>query len=456
MNRKTLTALGVLGVVAIVAAIVLKQPEKGQRVGERQRPVPRLKAGDFDTLAVTKGGATTTVKKAGDKYTIVAPMQYSADENVGKQAFEAIEKLEFGDLVTDQTAKHAEFEVDDKGLKVVVRKGDKELAQLLVGKSMGGHTLTRVPGKNEVWQGLGSFKYNFDRDATNWRDKTIVKFTQADAEKIEIKNKGGTHIALKKEGDDKWTITESTTPTDKPDTTIPSGIVSTLANWVTNEFADGAKPADTGLDDPATTVTLSLKGGKTVSVLIGNKKGDDERYVKSADNPQVFVVKRYNVDRVDKRPIDFGDKTICDIAEGDLGEVAVAHEKDSYTLTRGDKDKDWKAAKPAGLALDTSKVSTITSAFKDWKASGFAEDQSPKTGGLAKPKATIVARSKDRKKSCSVKVGDETKDKSNYIAQASSGTGVYLVAKWSADRLLTKVEDLKKKDATPPMKASPH
>lgn len=162
MNRKTLIAVGVLAVLAIVAVVVLRQPEKGETVGEKPRPVPKLAAGLFDTLTVTKGTSTTTIKREGDKYKMTAPGAFAADDNAAKSAFEVLEKLEFGNVVSDQKAKHAEFEVDDKGLKVVVKKGEQVLAELLVGKSVGGNTLVRVPGKDDVWQALGSIKYNFD------------------------------------------------------------------------------------------------------------------------------------------------------------------------------------------------------------------------------------------------------------------------------------------------------
>lgn len=446
MNRKNLTALIVLGVLTVIAVVVLRQPEKGQRVGDRPRPLPKIAAGTFDGLAVTKGGATTTLKKEGEKFKVVAPVQYPADENVAKQAFEAVEKLEFGDIVSDQKAKHGEFEIDDaKALKVAVKKGDQTLSEFLIGKSVGGNTLVRLPGKDEVWTGLGSFRYNFDRDTSNWRDKTITKFTQGDAEKIEVKGKAGGRAVVKSEGSDKWSVVESSLPIPKLDQSIPTGIASALASLVTNEFADGAKPEETGLDTPSTTVTVSLKGGKAITVLIGNKKGEDDYYLKTAETPQVFLVKRYNIDRVDKRPIDFRDKSLCDIAEGDLGELSVIRDQDSYALIRDGKSNEWKATKPPALTLDTTKVTPIAGAFKDWKAGGYAEDQNPKGNGLAKPRAVIVARSKDKKASCTLRIGDETKDKVNYVALAGTSSDVYLIPKWSADRLLVKVEDLKKK-----------
>lgn len=447
MNRKTLIAVGVLAVLAIVAAMVLRQPEKGQTVGEKPRPVPKLAAGSFDTLTVTKGTSTTTIKREGDKYKITAPGAFVADENVAKGAFEVLEKLEFGNIVTDQKAKHAEFEVDDKGLKVVAKKGDQKgeqvLAELLVGKSVGGNTLVRVPGKDDVWQALGSFKYNFDRDTAGWRDKTITKFNQADAEKIELTTRDAGHAVLKKGAGDQWSVAESTVKIDKLDGSVPTGIVSLLTSWITNEFVEDPKPEVTGLAKPRNTITVTLKGGKTVTALVGNKKGADDYYVKTADSPQVYLVKRYNVDRLDKHPIDLRDKTICDLAEVDLAEVAVTHDKDSYTLVRDGKKNDWKAKKPSGITLDPSKVTPLASGFKDWKGTGFADDQSQKANGLAKPRAVITAEGKGKKKTCSLKIGDETADKVSTFAAV--GSDVLLVPKWTVDRILVKVDDLKKK-----------
>ncbi len=43
-----------------------------------------------------------------------------------------------------------------------------------------------------------------------------------------------------------------------------------------------------------------------------------------------------------------------------------------------------------------------------------------------------------------IKVGDETKDKLNYYVMSGKGTDVYLAPKWNMDRVLVKVDDLKK------------
>src|SRR5688500_7041836 len=101
MNRKTLTALAVFSALTLVAIVALRQPEKGERRGDRPRPVARLKAADFDVIEVTKGGATTVLKRDGAKFKVASPVSYPADEVAAKQAFEALEKLEFSDVISD-------------------------------------------------------------------------------------------------------------------------------------------------------------------------------------------------------------------------------------------------------------------------------------------------------------------------------------------------------------------
>ncbi len=276
--------------------------------------------------------------------------------------------MDVSDLVTQQPDKQAEFEVDDKsGVHVVVKHDAKVLADLIVGKAVGAGTMVRPAGSNDVWRASGITKFVFDKSPTDWRDKGIITFLAADVEKLDVAGKDGAKISLKKTGtkqgsEDKWEVVSSTVKIDTLDNSVPNGMVSALSSWKTNDFADGATPAAAGLDPPALTVTVGLKGGKSVVALLGNKQGEDT-FVKKADAPQVFVVKKFNVERIDKRPIEFRDKTLCDLAADDLTEISVAAGDKSYTLVKN--GSDWKATKPAKLELDATKVTPIAGAFKE-------------------------------------------------------------------------------------------
>jgi hypothetical protein len=457
MNRKSLIAIAAFAVLGLIAFFAMRQPEKGENAAARQRPLGKISAAELDTFQVIRGGVTTTVKRegvhadggAGGKYTVTTPVPYAADEGNAKLAFGELEKLTLGDLVTENKARHGEFELEDaKALHVVAKSeksGGKVLADLLVGKLVGSGTMVRLAGKDEVWQVGAGVRAAFDHNAPDWRDRSITTFNVADAEQLTIKTKKGEEAVVKRAaggGEDKFELVSSTPKlTDALDSSVPYGIVSGLSMWKTNDFADGAAPAETGLDAPTMTLTVGLKGGKSTGVLIGNKKGDDAYYVKRADAPQVYLVKTFNLDRIMKRPIELKDKTVCDVSEADLAEVSVSNGADSYTLAN--EGGKWKAVKPK-MDLDPARTPSIGGGFKDWKGVGIAEE-APAAVGLAKPKATISAKGKKGGYTCSIKIGDDAKDKQNVYALTSKGPDVYLLPKWSVDRLLVKVADLKKK-----------
>jgi hypothetical protein len=451
MYRKTLLA-GLLFAGLILAAVFLmRSPEKGTRpVGETPRPIAKLTADSFDTLEVTKNKATTILKKEGDAFKIAKPVACAADKESAKSAFDAIAKMDFDNIISDQKSRQTELEVGDDGLRVAIKKGDKLLADFRLGKSANQFTMLRLEGKDEVWAATNILKYQLDKSTTDWRDKTITAFEEKDAERLQVTSKDGSKIVLTKPAPTDggapmtdWQVVESTVKVEPFDKTVPSGMVSQLATWKTNDFADGAKPEDTGLASPELTVTVSLRSGKQQTVLLGKKKGDDDYYVKVADNPQVFLVKKYNLDRLNKRPLEFRDKTLCNLKSEEVTEVAVTREKDSFTLAK--PGNAWKLLKPAGITLDESKATNIAGAFSDLKGQSFAEDNSLKVTGLAKPTASIAVRSSVKGHACQLKVGSEASDKNNYYVQAGGQPYVFVVNKWAIDRVLVKLDDLKKK-----------
>jgi hypothetical protein len=455
MNRKALIAGAIFAGLVLVTIGLLRAPEKGTRpAGERPRPIPKLKTGDFDTLEVTKGGATTVIKKQGDGYQIVKPIDYAADKDSAKSAFEAIEKLDFHDIVSDQKSRHSEFELADGGLRVAVKKGDKLLADLHVGKAANDETLLRLEGKDDVWAATGFFKYQFDKEMLGWRDKHIARFEDRDVEKIEVTHKTRGRIVISRPAPTdagaapEWRVVESSVKVEPFDKRMATDVATTFSTLLASEFVDDAKPGETGLDSPENTITVSLRNGKQYRVLIGKKKGADDTYIKMADKPQVFLIKKYTIEQLSKRPMDFRDKAVCNLTAGEVTEVTVARDKDSFVLTRPPGktgDDAWKLTKPAGTPADISKANAIAGFFLDWKAQGYAEDNSPKTTGLAKPAITISVKSNVKGHACALKVGGETADKSNYYVMANNQPDIFVVGKWAIDRIAVKLDEVKRK-----------
>jgi hypothetical protein len=451
MNRKTLTALAAFAILGLVAFFVMRQPEKGERAGDHARPMAKLDPQAFDRIDVTRDGVTSTLMREAGKFKVTAPVAAAADDAAVKAAFEALEQLDFGNIVSQDKAKQTEFEVDGPKAIHVVAKSEKTgavVGDLLVGRAAGNGTMARVAGKDDTWQVTGPLRSTFDKSAADWRDRNVATFSSADAETITVKAKDGGVVVLKRagkapSGEDKWAVVSAVPKFDRVDDSVANGLVGSLSAFKTNDFATGMTPAQTGLDAPDLTVTVGLKGGKNVTVLAGNKKGKDELYMMSASTPQIYVVKSFNYGPIVKRPLDFKDKTIADVGEADLKEVAVTRGADSYTLVH--EGTTWKAAKPPKFALDPGRTPAIGGAFKDWKATKIAENVTPASTGLAKPKATIAMKTM-KGDTTTFKVGDEDpQDKASVYLSSSKSPDIYVVSKWSTDRLLVKLDDLKKK-----------
>src|SRR5260370_98858 len=192
MEKKTLYAVIAGGALGLAAMLVLRSPEEGQRVGPPPRPIPEIKAAEITGIELTteKKEKVVLEKQPGSaSWRLKSPGDHPADPQLVKSMTEGMEKLSFGDQVTEGTAKHDELGVtDDKATHVVLKSGSRTLADLRIGKSVGGYTMVRLAGKNEVWQGSGVFPYMFNREGKAFRDHTVFEFPFAEVEKLTIES----------------------------------------------------------------------------------------------------------------------------------------------------------------------------------------------------------------------------------------------------------------------------
>ena len=459
MNRKTLISLATFAVLGLIALVVLRQPEKGERAKDRPRPFPTVAAADIETIEVTKAGATTVIKNEGGKYKVTAPVAYAADEPIAKAAFEALGKFEVASLVTDQKAKHEEFQVDDKGgVHLVAKgKGGATLLDMMIGKAAGSGTMVRPAGKDEVWQANNLSRYTFDKNAADWRDKSITTYTATDAENIEVTDKDGRQDRAQ-EGRRQGRLRRQ----------VGRRRVVGQGRQA-RQLCPGRHRVDAG-DLEGERLRGRHQAGRRGA---GAGAGDDRRRAQGrqardgADRQQEGrrrdlredarvpagvrgqeVQRRTGREAPDRVPRQDDLRHRRHRGHRDRGR----HGDNSFTVVKS--GSEWKATKPAKLEVDPTKITPMAGAFKEWKGTSFADDQSPKANGLAKPKATVTAKGKAGV-TCSAKIGDETKDKLSYHVLPGKGADVYLTPKWNVDRLLQKLDDLKK-GGTPVAAGNPH
>ena len=198
MNRKTLLAGAVFAGLLVITLFVLRSPEKGTRTGDAPRPIAAIGDGKADTLEITKDGKKTVIKREGSGFKVTEPVAYAADADAAKQAFEAVEKLEFGSIVTDQKSKHDEYEVGSKSTAGGREEGRQGLwpisgwARWPTTRRWCGWRARTRSGRR-----LARSSGSWTRTSAGWRDKSITTFAQDDAERLEVVSKTGGKIVAR-------------------------------------------------------------------------------------------------------------------------------------------------------------------------------------------------------------------------------------------------------------------
>ena len=412
MEKKTVYALIALLVLGGLSVYVMRAPEKGDRVGEKPRPLPEIKAGSIAQLELTqaKGADKVTLSKKGDKWQVTAPYDKPADQAAVKSVVEALEKMKWGDITTQQKERHGDLEVsDDKAVHVVAKdSGGGVLADLYLGKVAGSATMVRVAGKDEVWQVADLYASNFKKEGKSWREHTVFDLKAEEAQKLTLKG-GGTQLKLERlppqNGADgkpqagifeaKWKVVESDPAlklSGELDHALINRLVQGAAALRASDFLDTAKPEETGLAPGAPgqiEVQVGFKDNKSVGLRIGQLKGDDY-YAQAMDSGQIFTVKKYALDAVAHIPQDLRDKSLLSFKEDQLDQITVAQGADVTLIKR--VDKAWKVDKLADG--DDAKIKGLTESFDSLTGTGYVAPGSPELASLAKPRATITLKPK--------------------------------------------------------------
>ena len=433
MNSKTRVTLVLFLVLGAAAYYVVGRPPKGQRQGPRDRPIPAIDVKKLDRIEISSSKGGVELVREKETWRIEKPLSYAADKFAIDSVVSKLEKLEFGDLVTELKAKHKELEVD-KASSVHVKASAEGtvVADFFLGKAVDGHTMLRKADSNEVYQAVGAIRASFERETKGWRDRTILKVKKDDVVGLRLQGAAGTISVERKDAKDPWKVRESSITLDQLDTSLIERTVSSLSSFTATDFADQTKPEKSGLDKQATRLELATKDKRSFAVLIG-RKDKDRFFVKRADEKQIFVVGKYTVENLPKRPIDFRDKSILSFKAEDATEVTVKRSEkgkaSKLTLVR--RAKSWLAngKKPQ----DEAKVNAAVSALASLKGDSFAEAPA-KAYGLSQAGWSIEIKLKDRSR-YRLRVGSKEVD-GRYGVAREGIPDIFTLRKYAAERFL--------------------
>ncbi|MGA1868623.1 MAG: DUF4340 domain-containing protein [bacterium] len=450
-SKKTIIFLFLLIIICIVAFMV-RAPKDNKN--ESNSLFPGFDPASAASIVIDNKSSIINLKKIEDTWVVVEEDNLPAGEDQINKALDTIVEINKDTIISRNPEKQSIYEVDpNSGLEVVVKdKNDSIIADLFIGKSGPDFMSTYVRKKDshEVISHRGfHLKSEFDKTPQNWVDKTVVALKMEDIDKVEfIHEDEGAYLIMRDEEDEnKWKVIS---PVEASLGSEASSIVRALASLRAQEIKRQDKElTEYGLDNPLLTLKITLKDGKIYTERMAKIPDKEDYYLKVDEKEYLYTIAKYNIERVNKKWLDLVDRSVVKIDEKEIKEITFAKKGNTYTIARGDNG-EWEAIKPEKVALKTDMINDIVKTLTNLRALEvlWPEDleNELKEYGLDIPQETItlVPNEGDAIIEQIGKLFDTKKDK--YYFKLHNKNFVYLIGKYSIDKLLFNWEDVIKKE----------
>src|SRR5262245_18590691 len=234
-----------------------------------------------------------------------------------------------------------------------------------------------------------------DREKAETRKGRVLSGELADVTQLTLKRPSDS-VALKREGD-AWQMTAPLSArADRGP--VEEVITNALTAKMDREIA--AAPTsltDFGLDKPAAELTMTLKDGKQLALILGAKSPTGVWvYAKERDKPNVFVIGD-SVLRDATRPVaDFRDKTILSFDRQQVTGLEIVTRDDTLSLEPA--TKGWRLTRPVEAGADPDAVSGFLDKLGAAKVKEFVAEAPPSLEpyGLDRPWKVTLHTGKDK------------------------------------------------------------
>ncbi len=238
----------------------------------RVRDLMSFKMDDVRKLIVTRdNGQTVELNLDGDKWKMVKPSPYPADDIQVRQALSTIVNAKASDFVADAPANVTQYGLEKPHLTatVVLKNGEQQsllfgFKQNEAGKS---GTFVRRGERAPVYAVPGYVMSALDKSWLDYRDRSVFNFDPSAVESVNVKNSNG-DFTLKRGPSGKWDVIVAGKTSDG-DIPVVERMLSQLRNLKGSSIVADPMPSAQpfGLENPALEITLVGKDGKDLGTV---------------------------------------------------------------------------------------------------------------------------------------------------------------------------------------------
>jgi len=316
---------------------------------------------DLTDCLITLGEKKLHLEKKNGKWTIAGQQGAYADEQKVDTLISKIDALE-GELRSDNKKLLSDYGIsDNEGINIQLKKGEAEIAQLILGtkKAEWNKNFVRLKGSNAVYvveenilSDLGFWgdvtEANFNTD--QWIDKRIFHFDQDKVKAVKLEKNAKTFIELVKtvENEKKKWKTIKNYPI-KLDQNKVNNYIRSLTNLKGSSVA--AKDEEEKFEETAWRISIRLDDDGTITLNRGKKDGGNY-LVKLSDKAYMLKASEYTLNNIDKTDGDFFVNNPLGLKEDEITAIKIndLEDKKEISIKKFDESEQEDSSESLKLA----------------------------------------------------------------------------------------------------------
>jgi len=291
-----------------------KQTEEASTytVEKRSAALPKVEISEEQTKTIDKitlqkpagdaGKAVdVTLEKKGETWAITQPAAAEANQTNVTSLLGNLKTLKVTEEIDPGTGQYEKYGVTDgKATHAAFYKGAEKVGEFWFGENGSRGQMTRIAGKDGVYAIKGYSSFLYDREMKDWRDRTVFKFEEDKVKAVDITNEHGVFAFAKDK--DKWTakFKKAKDPAGgelkRFDEQKVKDAIRAFKGLNADNFAEGKKESDVGLEKPAATITFTLEDGAKKTLHVGSSAEGSSRWAKSEGASEIISIGSWAAD----------------------------------------------------------------------------------------------------------------------------------------------------------------
>jgi len=456
-GKKTLIwAVTLLVLAAFYYQYEIQGGQKWQEAASKREVLFQFAADDVTGFTVKREQEIVRAEQRDGHWYLTEPLAVRGDDQKYQELARYVADLHYTRVVEEQPQSLEPYGLSAPQLEIqVTLKNQSAPLMLRLGAAnpAGGSYYTQVEGRSAIYLVSGVAKDVLNASLHALRDKTVLAFTPAEVQDMQLARGTETPVILQRQAEDTWLLTAPVST--KADTQQVRAMLQRLHDVKVQTFmAEEATELESyGLQTPAWHIRLNIgQDHAPLTLMLGNV--DPERkgvYAKRGDAARVFLLPQELWDNLPKTATALRDKTLMQYERDQVTRLEMQAPNEHIVVTTTGP-RQYVLEQPVSTPGEGDAIYSLLWDIRDLKAKEFVAEtpEALDLYGLDAPRQRITVWEKaptaQEATQYELDFGAEAPDGQGVYARLGEGPVIYLVGKTEAQRIMSKTAfDLRNK-----------